>query len=554
MIKRQTEQGAYSTKVIDHLGLVAGMCEELKIGELIDSCKPNTSADKILSTGVATVGLILNGLGFVNQRLYLVSRFFENKPVGKLLNDSYLQAEHFNDDALGRSLDALYEFGVNKLYSIISSSVVNHLSAQYGLKVEVGQLDNTNFHLHGGEKVLKDETGQTILEIKQGYSKDHRPDLVQIGLQLIVESQSGIPLLMEVLSGNEEEAQSYGKCIKQYADQLQNEYGVDFIVVDSKLYTANNLDILSKKASLGWLTRVPNRLNVVKEVIDHVDSSMLQPLAGYEKYKYTEVGSLYAGVHQRWIVLQSEDQYGRDLKRLDKSVAKFRATEVKAYKKLTKQLFNTEEEVQSAERAFCNQLKYSKLAESSIVVVRKYSKAGKPKRGQQPDRICYAVVGKIQPCSTYYEQQKQKLGYFILATNQTDAQQIQVNTLLERYKNQSKVERSFRFLKDPKIVASSLFVQKPERMTAILMIMSLCLLVYAALQYVTRTLFKEKNLTVENQVKKQVQNPTMRWIFECFEGIHILYHLDNEPIVLNLKNSHLLIINLLGKNYLKYYT
>ena len=37
MTIRQPKQESYSTKVLDHLGLVAGMCEELKISELIDA-------------------------------------------------------------------------------------------------------------------------------------------------------------------------------------------------------------------------------------------------------------------------------------------------------------------------------------------------------------------------------------------------------------------------------------------------------------------------------------------------------------------------------------
>ena len=153
-----------------------------------------------------------------------------------------------------------------------------------------------------------------------------------------------------------------------------------------------------------------------------------------------------------------------------------------------------------------------------------------------------------------YKADKEKLGYFILATNECNIDKMSPNDLLAAYKGQSKVERSFRFLKDPNIVGSSLFVQKPERMMAILMIMTLCLLVYSALEYVTRTLLKKNNLTFENQVGKPVQNPSMKWIFECFEGIHLLYVSDKQCIMLNLKERHRLIINLLGERYSRYYT
>lgn len=228
--------------------------------------------------------------------------------------------------------------------------------------------------------------------------------------------------------------------------------------------------------------------------------------------------------------------------------------EQKAYKKLSKQLFETQQAAEIAAQKFYKKLKFSSLENSTTSVVKGYKKAGKSKEDQLPDKVSYKIEGEMKPCQVHYEEEKQRAGYFILVTNEMNAQKFDAAELLKRYKNQSKVERPFRFLKDPNVVSSSMFVQKPERMTAILMIMSLCLLVYAALEFVTRTLLKKNNTTYENQVGKQIQNPTMKWIFSCFEGIHILQLPDNEKVVINLKDRHRVIINLLGKNYLKYYT
>ena len=51
---------------------------------------------------------------------------------------------------------------------------------------------------------------------------------------------------------------------------------------------------------------------------------------------------------------------------------------------------------------------------------------------------------------------------------------------LTRYKGQAQAERRFRFLKDPPFLASSRYLKKPERIMALLMVMTVCLLVYAA--------------------------------------------------------------------------
>jgi len=79
------EQQGYSSKTLDHLGLIAGICREIGIAEAVDELCPPESPDQIVSTGKALEAMVLNGLGFVNKRLYLVPKFFEDKPVEALL-------------------------------------------------------------------------------------------------------------------------------------------------------------------------------------------------------------------------------------------------------------------------------------------------------------------------------------------------------------------------------------------------------------------------------------------------------------------------------------
>ena len=419
-----------------------------------------------------------------------------------------------------------------------------------------GQLDNTNFHLHGKEKHLELEDGQ-LLSITKGYSKDHRPDLVQVGLQLIVENKSRIPLLMKVLSGNEEEAKSYGAFISTYTEQLNKEYGVELIVVDSKLYNRDNLSILSKKGSLKWITRVPNHLKAVKDLIANVDKSSFQPLRnekGEEIYQYQVLCSRYGDVQQRWLVLFSDTKYERDLKQLDKRLLKATKADKKSLKDLKQMSFETKEIALAAALDFSKSLKFNNLEDISIECKKHYNKVGKPKKGQEPNRITYHVEASLCRDMEKYESEKTKLGYFILATNELDEAQISNETLVENYKNQSSVERAFRFLKDPNIVASSLFVQKPERMIAIIMIMTLCLLVYSSLEYVTRICLQKENLSFPNQQGKLIQNPTMKWIFEYFEGIHVLYISNNQRFILNMDDYQKLILKLLGRNFQAVYT
>ena len=63
---------SYRSQILDHLGLVAGMFDELGIGEVIDRATRHHPETRIVTTGYAVKAMVLNGLGFVNPQLSLV--------------------------------------------------------------------------------------------------------------------------------------------------------------------------------------------------------------------------------------------------------------------------------------------------------------------------------------------------------------------------------------------------------------------------------------------------------------------------------------------------
>ncbi len=68
-----------STQRIDHLGIVAGICQEIDLIGQIDE-QVGDKGRKV-SVGQAIQAMVLNGLGFVNRPLYLPPEFYANKPV-----------------------------------------------------------------------------------------------------------------------------------------------------------------------------------------------------------------------------------------------------------------------------------------------------------------------------------------------------------------------------------------------------------------------------------------------------------------------------------------
>ncbi len=77
--------------------------------------------------------------------------------------------------------------------------------------------------------------------------------------------------------------------------------------------------------------------------------------------------------------------------------------------------------------------------------------------------------------------------------------------MLEEYKEQQKVEGGFRFLKDPLVMVDSIFLKTPRRIEALMMVMTLCLMVYNIGQYQLRTKIDRNRRDITQPIRKGSQ-------------------------------------------------
>ena len=78
-------------------------------------------------------------------------------------------------------------------------------------------------------------------------------------------------------------------------------------------------------------------------------------------------------------------------------------------------------------------------------------------------------------------------------------------------------------MKDPLFFASRVFVKLPQRVAALAMIMGLCLLVYSIGQRQLRQALAQAEATIPNQQGKQTERPTLRWVMQCFQSVHLIW-------------------------------
>jgi transposase len=369
-------------------------------------------------------------------------------------------------------------------------------------------------------------------------------------LELVVEHQAGSPVLLQPLSGNSHDGKAFGQVISAHIAPLPTTAHPTYLVADSALYSAENLHKLAQ-TSLQWITRVPATLQEAQAVLTQAAAQTMAPLTA--GYRYHVVPSSYGGVAQRWVLIYAEPRQPQAQRPVDKQWLKQSADAGKAFQTLCRTAFACEADARPALARFAHDVQTPFLADSTISPTHHYGKRGRPGPGAQPDPIVYHIAGALASRLTDRQARIAQHSCFILATHARDEGQLSAPAVLAGYKGQAQAERGFRFLKDPQFLASSLYLKKPERIMALLMVMTVCLLVYAALEYRIRTVLKEQEATFPDQKGKRIQNPTARWVFHYFVGIHVLYIPGQGLMILNLTDEHQHLLQLLGKRYAWFY-
>ena len=84
------------------------------------------------------------------------------------------------------------------------------------------------------------------------------------------------------------------------------------------------------------------------------------------------------------------------------------------------------------------------------------------------------------------------------------------------------------------------------------MLMGLCLVVYSLGQRQIRSGLKTAKTSIKNQLGKLTERPTLRWIFQCFQGIHLVIFQGIKQIS-NLTEERQFTLNFFPLSCRKYY-
>jgi transposase len=454
------------------------------------------------------------------------------------------KAEWFNDDVLGRTFDKIYRAGPEGVFMRITFKAYIEYSGRFLHN------DTTSINLQGEYKHEEGDLDAIPIEITHDFSKDGRPDLKQFVISLVM--SDSLPVFIQALSGNTSDKNHFREIVKAYEKSLQEIWGKNKIWVwDSAGYTEQTIKEIS--GSYNWISRVPETITEAKEVLESIDMEKMRSttLNGYHIFS---TDAEYGGVKQRWVVVFSEKAFARETKTQKKKIGKEKKRVENEVWHFSNQEFHSNEDVLKAAQEMEKGWKYHKISATEVETRRKKKGGGRGRpRKDEPTQTLYRIKVAFEEDKAAIEKERLRKGKFIVATNVLDREKLSDEETLKAYKDQQHAERGFRFLKYPLFFAHSMFLKNESRIVAMVMIMELALMIYGIAEKKLREALEKESESIPDQKNKPTKKPTMRRVFQVFEGITVLYQGSEMVKIMNLRPIHLKVLSLLGLEYERMY-
>ena len=507
--------GEVGSLTLAHLPIVKEYARRMGLVELVDRVLVSGMQ---LSPGKALLGLVMNVL-CGRSPLYRVAEFFRMRDVSLLMGGE-MTAAMFNDDAIGRVLDRIYEYGTWKIFS----EVCVHAFRNFGVDCSVVHQDTTSVSVWG-EYIPK--PGDPI-RITQGFSKDKRPDLKQFVFSLLC-VEGNLPCHAGIMDGNAADKKTNGKILAELP-RVMARHGVEhqgFIyVADSALATEDNLSLIGD--GIRCITRLPENFGSCGRLIDKaVASGSWQDVGqlSHRKVKGKEMCASYRlqedtvelyGSAYRAVVVHSDVHDRRRQKRIDKAVRRDMAAVAVHAMALQRKEFFCLPDAQAAASFQGDLHRVAFTFESRPVYGR-----GRPcKNGtRRVQGVRHRVRATVSENEVAVEKLREKAGCFVLLTNVSVEEKSGLE-VLRIYKEQDGIERNFGFLKDP-LVANDVFLKKPHRIEAMGLVLVLALLLWRLMERTMRRNTREKNITLQGWNNRDTASPTSFMMVSKFSPVFV---------------------------------
>lgn len=506
------------------LPVIARMSEDIGLVETINRTVSWDETQCKLSPGERVLAMVMNLLTD-RQALYRMPEFFQGTDIENLFDawrdDEGIEPDDVNDDTLGRGLDKIHDAGALE----VASSVIVEALNREDVSMDVLHGDTTSISVEGEYNGHEDE-----LDITYGHSKDHRPDLKQFKVGLGV-NQDGAVCLGDILDGNESDKAWNQDFIQQLMDVYGDDDPLPVYVVDSAGVTQQTLKRL-KTNDMDMISRMPHTYDLPEQLIDRAwesgnwrDVGTLSDRSEAAEYRLQSFERPLYGESYRFVVVHSSTLDGRKERAIDNELERTEGDLQSALDELEDQEFACEDDAKAALKRFKHNTRDDAFELEAHIEedTRRETRdgPGRPPRDWEPDHeTVYRVKGTLQRDEDVIEQRKKKASCFVLITSLEASKQWSDKRVLETYKDQSSVERSFAFIKDPKTIGP-MYLDSPERVEALGYVLLMALLVYSLIERRVRQALTPEEEPMKLAGGKTSYRPTGRRVLERFENMMV---------------------------------
>jgi len=508
------------TKGVSYGPILRYYFERCAIAKIIDENVHLDPRRKILTHGQAGIAMI-TGILFQALQLYRICKFANDRTVLSVILPDIAPEQYF-DDRLADTLDAIFEYGIGNLETLITQKMIE----EFNIETDLCHNDTTSASVYG--ECNNNKTANSI-KISFGYSKKHRQDLKQLVWSLSVSSDSAFPLFQQAYSGNTADVETYVEQWQNLIDLLGRQ---DFLyVADSKLITNDNMAHIHDNEGF-FIAPAPmykSYRTAFRKAIDQHEHEILIPYKdrinrGFEiPFNFNHQENDYSF---RMIILYDHGLFTIKQRTLENHVKNTKAAFKELNGKLNKYNLKTRDSIDTACNAVLKKYQTGDFFEFSIknnpIVTYKNPKKGRPSKDKKQEKIAvstdhFCIEFKFNKAN--FNKALSYCGYYPLITNKPK-EDLTIESAMMAHKNQYKSEHTNRRAKTG-FNLEPIYLHTPERIEALLFLFKIALQVIVLIERSARKNIQQRDKGLDNFMpnKKNVRNPKTEYLLAEFKDI-----------------------------------
>jgi transposase len=508
------------TKPVGFAPILAHYFDKCNIADIVDTHVPMDPRRKILTHGQACIAMV-TAILFQAMQLYRVCQFAKERTVLDVLLPGIGPDEYF-DDRLADTLDALYNYGLGDLETMITRRMIE----AFNIETDICHNDTTCAFVYGDGDNHRTDQG---ISITFGYSKQYRKDLKQLVWSLSVSNDSAFPLFQQAYNGNTADVDTYVEQWRNLIDLLGEK---DFLFVgDSKVATKDNMAHIHAHDGF-FISPLPMYSSYEKIFVSALDTHDQEELILY-KDRFNRGFEVPLVINHndedypfRMIILFDHGLFHRKVKSLERRIEKTKAAFEQLSSKLNAYRLKTQAAIEKACQAILKKYQTDDFFDYTILndplVTYKNKNRGRPPANRPVEKVPvvkdqFSIDLKFDP--TAYEQAKSRAGYYPLVTNKP-AGKLSVQQAMTAHKNQYKVEHAYRRSKSGYHL-EPIYLHTPERIEAYLFLFKIALQIVVLIERAARSNIQSRDKGLDNFMpnRKDYRTPKAEYLLQKFEHI-----------------------------------